>query len=105
MLLFYHAFRRSQALIISSANTLLSVVISFMILLNTRSCSVNIAGQHQGSRVALRKGRKAFRTNHFYLPLGKEDSGVFINKGITKDSPRLSESQDPPILGNGDKGC
>ena len=48
---FHHAFKHSQASIMSSIGQFLSVVRSFFMLLNTPSHSVDIAGQDKVSRV------------------------------------------------------
>src|SRR5271170_4745220 len=49
-LFLHHAFRHSQASIMSSSSWFLSGVISFFALLKTRSHSVDIAGQDRVSR-------------------------------------------------------
>src|SRR5277367_3425278 len=47
---FHHAFKHSQASIMSSISRFLSGVRSFFVLLNTRSHLVDIAGQDKVSR-------------------------------------------------------
>src|SRR3954452_24772741 len=49
-LFLHHAFRHSQASIMSSSSWFLSGVMSFFALLKTRSHSVDIAGQDRVSR-------------------------------------------------------
>src|SRR5271156_6759452 len=58
-LFLHHAFRHSQALIMSSPGWFLSGVMSFFALLKTRSHSVDIAGQDKVSRADCKNVRKS----------------------------------------------
>src|SRR5436305_4002483 len=57
-LFLHHAFRHSQASIMSSASWFLSGVMSFFALLKTRSHSVDIAGQDKVIRSVLKERRE-----------------------------------------------
>jgi hypothetical protein len=66
-LFLYHAFTYSQVSIMSSSSWFLSGVMSFFVLLKTRSRSVDIAGQDKSIKNVLKERREVIFTRHSSL--------------------------------------